>query len=104
MNTEHPPLAPAETHALHAFVEGRVQGVGFRMFVLRTAVALDLCGWVRNRANGQVEVWAEGSPSNVSSLLNQLKQGPPAAVVTHVDFQWVNATGEYQSFILRSTR
>jgi hypothetical protein len=48
-------------HRLHAVVHGRVQGVGFRYFVMREARALGLSGWVRNQADGSVEVEAEGA-------------------------------------------
>jgi acylphosphatase len=46
---------------LHAIVEGRVQGVGFRYFVLEVAELLGIYGWVRNRWDDTVEVLAEGT-------------------------------------------
>ena len=45
---------------LHVHLKGRVQGVGFRYFVQRTASRLEVYGWVRNRWDGSVEVLAEG--------------------------------------------
>jgi acylphosphatase len=46
---------------LHAFVHGRVQGVGYRATTMDEARRLNLAGWVRNRIDGSVEVLAEGS-------------------------------------------
>lgn len=65
-------------------VEGRVQGVGFRYWVLRSARELGLSGYVRNLANGTVEVAAAGSGSALEDLEERLRQGPPAARVAAV--------------------
>ena len=70
---------------LHVLVRGRVQGVGFRWFVRETARELGLAGWVRNRPDGVVEVAAEGSAATLERLREQLRNGPPGAVVTSVD-------------------
>src|SRR3954467_1422204 len=68
-------------------VTGRVQGVGFRWFVEREARALGLGGWVRNRANGSVEVLASGTNQQLNALYDKLKQGPRAARVDNVDVE-----------------
>ena len=65
-------------------VKGRVQGVGFRFWTLRMAEQRGITGWVRNRADGSVEVHAEGSPDALADLDRLLRQGPPASAVTHV--------------------
>jgi acylphosphatase len=70
---------------LHVVVSGRVQGVGFRWFVRETAIELDLAGWVRNRADGLVEVVAEGTDDSVARFRQALVQGPPHAHVASVD-------------------
>lgn len=88
---------------LHAVVEGRVQGVGFRMFVLETARSFQLTGWVRNRWNGSVEVIAEGSLRSLEEFLSKLWIGPPAAHVTHVEFEWQQPSGEFKRFDVRAT-
>ncbi len=54
---------------LHAVVEGHVQGVGFRYFVLTKAQHLNLTGWVRNTAEGNVEVMAEGERVDLDDLI-----------------------------------
>ncbi|HTE45016.1 MAG TPA: acylphosphatase [Gemmatimonadaceae bacterium] len=70
---------------LHVVVHGRVQGVGFRWFVGETARRLDLAGWVRNKADGSVEVAADGNDSAVELLRSGLAKGPPGANVTSVE-------------------
>jgi acylphosphatase len=88
---------------LHAMVTGRVQGVYFRSFVQEQAAELGLKGWVRNRWDGSVEVTAEGFRSKLELLLQALHKGPPSAWVEDVDFEWMNATGEFIGFNVRST-
>jgi acylphosphatase len=88
---------------LHALVSGRVQGVSFRYFVLEQAAELDVNGWVRNRWDGSVEVAAEGPRHKLEQLLQLLRQGPPMAKVEDVDFSWLEASGEFIGFSVRST-
>ncbi len=57
-------------------IRGRVQGVGFRHFVWRTAEELGIRGWVRNREDGSVEVAAWGSEVQLDALSTALGQGP----------------------------
>ena len=65
-------------------VTGRVQGVGFRWFVLKRARALGLGGYVRNREDGSVEVVVLGEPAAVEELAAALAEGPAAARVSAV--------------------
>ncbi|MGH9579503.1 MAG: acylphosphatase [Terriglobales bacterium] len=67
------------------FVRGRVQGVGFRWFVEREAKALGLAGWVRNNADGSVEVLAMGAADRLETLRGRLQAGPLASRVDLVD-------------------
>jgi acylphosphatase len=66
-------------------VRGRVQGVGFRYFVEHSAKALAIKGWVRNVDDGSVEVYAFGTPAQLSDLAGLLWQGPRWAEVRGVD-------------------
>jgi len=84
--------------ALHAVVEGEVQGVGFRYSAQRRARVLGLCGWVRNMADGSVEVWAEGDQESLEDLLDWLSLGPPSAEVTQVRSSWEMPRGIYRDF------
>ena len=88
---------------LHAIVEGRVQGVGFRAFVQQNAYELQLMGWVRNKWDGSVEVLAEGKRGDLERLLAALHRGPRSANVTRVKDSWETATGEFSSFRVRMT-
>ena len=92
-------MSETENQTLRALVRGRVQGVGFRFFVEAQANALGLKGFARNLSNGTtVEVVAEGSISNLETLLSALRQGPPLSHVERVDVSWAAATGDYTSF------
>lgn len=66
-------------------VSGRVQGVGFRWFVLRRAEALGLRGWVRNLPDGRVEVVAGGPAEALSTIDLAIRSGPRLARVDHVE-------------------
>lgn len=88
---------------LHALVEGHVQGVGFRYFVLNRAQELNLTGWVRNTAEGDVEVVAEGEREVLDVLLEALHQGPRSSYVTRVRENWEPHLGEFRIFDVRSS-
>ena len=87
---------------LDAVVVGRVQGVGFRYFVLREAVALGLDGWVANTGDGSVRCVAEGPEADLEALLERLRTGPPAAIVDRVSEAFMPATGTLGPFSIRS--
>jgi acylphosphatase len=72
------------TAEMHLVVRGRVQGVGFRWFVRERARRWGLTGWVRNRADGTVEVAARGDPASLDGLRRDVAAGPPNAVVDSV--------------------
>lgn len=92
-----------ETKRLHAIVEGRVQGVGFRYFVVDMADTLDLDGWVRNRWDESVEVMVEGEEQVLSQFLERLKRGPRGAFIAEVKLEWQTATGEFVGFHVKPT-
>jgi acylphosphatase len=75
----------ATTRTVRLRIEGRVQGVGFRVFVERTAVALGLDGWVRNRRDGGVEAVVSGTPAAVEQMIERCHVGPPASRVDRVE-------------------
>jgi acylphosphatase len=66
-------------------VRGQVQGVGFRYFVEQSAKSLGVRGWVRNVDDGSVEVYAHGTPAQLSELAGLLWKGPRWAEVRHVE-------------------
>jgi acylphosphatase len=77
--------AEKTTQARRFLVRGRVQGVGFRWFVEREAHILGVAGWVRNNADGSVEVLAMGSNEQLVGLRSRLRSGPRAARVDDVE-------------------
>lgn len=90
-------------HQLHAVIQGRVQGVGFRVFVQSYAANLNLNGWVRNTAVGDVEVLAEGQRQALEKLLMLLEAGPRGAHVLNVTREWRQATGLFNQFTIERT-
>jgi acylphosphatase len=75
-------------------VRGRVQGVFYRASCAEQARALGLTGWVRNTVDGRVEAEFEGEPAAVDTMLGWCAQGPPHAVVEHVEVEEAPPTGE----------
>jgi acylphosphatase len=67
------------------FVHGRVQGVGFRWFVQRSAAGIGVDGYARNLDDGRVEVYAAGTPEQLNELSGFLRKGPPMADVRGVE-------------------
>jgi len=74
----------------HIYVEGYVQGVGFRYFVVREAGRLNITGWVRNLYDGRVEIVAEGEEDDIDSFIGVVRRGPPAARVDDVKVEKVS--------------
>jgi acylphosphatase len=88
---------------LHARVTGRVQGVGFRYYVMTAASQIGLRGWVRNRRDGSVEVLAEGDREKLDLLVQALKRGSRSSLVADLKLEWLEASGEFQGFSARET-
>lgn len=93
---------PPEPVRLDALVTGKVHGVGFRYYIYREAQALGLTGWVANVADGSVRCIAEGRREALETLLDRLRDGPPAAIVDGVSVAWMPATGSFGAFGVRS--
>ena len=82
----------------HAIIQGRVQGVFFRMETMKEAQAHDVTGWVRNLPDGAVEAVFEGNKEKVETVLSWCRQGPPAARVDSVDITEEPYTGKLTGF------
>lgn len=89
---------------LIAIAHGRVQGVGFRYYVMENARHLQLSGVCRNLRNGDVEVIAEGEEGALEALVVALKQGPRSSRVEDVTVVWLPPTNEFRTFMIGSTR
>jgi acylphosphatase len=66
-------------------ITGRVQAVGYRAWAIATAERLGLCGWVRNRPDGSVEMLVSGPADAVEAMIAACRRGPPAARVAGVE-------------------
>ena len=77
-------MAAETLEAVHLFISGRVQGVGFRYHTQRTAKRLALLGWVRNLPDGRVEVWAEGGPGPIAEFVDWCGKGPASAQISGI--------------------
>ncbi len=93
---------PDATGRLEATIRGRVQGVGFRYFVIRRATDLGLTGWVANAADGSVRVVAEGATAALDDLEGHLRAGPMGSIIEMVDAVRMPATGSMTRFAIRS--
>ena len=74
--------APIETVLLR--MTGQVQGVGYRLWMRRSAASLGLRGWVRNRTDGSVEALVTGTPEAVAAMIVAARKGPIGAHVKDV--------------------
>lgn len=87
---------------VHVRIEGRVQGVGYRIWTQRTAVARGLLGWVRNRRDGSVEAVFQGPDADVAAMLRACEDGPDGAAVTRVEVL-AEGVGAFVGFEVRET-
>jgi acylphosphatase len=81
-------------------ISGRVQGVGYRFFAERVANQLGVCGCVKNRWDGNVEVYAIGDEVLLEEFKRHLADGPPAARVTSIEESEAPVISRYKSFLI----
>ncbi len=86
---------------VRAIVTGRVQGVFFRASTAAEARRLGVVGWVKNRADGRVELEAEGADDRIASLVAWCEHGPPAASVSGVAVDELAPTATDRGFEIR---
>ena len=86
---------------VHAFYKGWVQGVGFRFTAERIAHELKLTGWVKNLADGRVELLAEGEEDLLKTFLERIRTGTLMSHIQREEVQWTDATGKFKTFGIR---
>jgi len=74
-----------KARSVHIVVKGRVQGVGYRYFVLNKAIELHINGWVKNLPNGDVEIEAHSESTNIKTFIDWLKIGPSMSDVKSIN-------------------
>lgn len=79
---------------MHLVISGRVQGVGYRAWLVARAEAGGLSGWVRNRSDGTVEAFLAGNDHAIVAILSDARRGPAAAQVTAVEARHVDRDPE----------
>jgi acylphosphatase len=94
--------SPAPMGRIEAVVRGRVQGVGYRYFVMRVALGLGLVGWVANEADGSVRCVVEGPAEALDAFESELQDGPTGAIVDAVTAVRMDATAAFSRFEVRS--
>lgn len=82
-------------------VNGLVQGVGYRYFVIREAQKLALNGYVKNLYTGEVLTVVEGEKAIIYELINKLKVGPIHASVKSCKVDWQESKNEFTEFEVR---
>ena len=82
----------------HIFVSGRVQGVLFRRFCQFKAKRLGISGWVRNLADGRVEITAEGEKEKIEEFIKRAKKGLFLARVDNLEVNFEEYRGEFRNF------
>jgi acylphosphatase len=83
-------------------LEGRVQGVGYRIYVSgRAGRWPSITGYVRNTADGKVEVVAEGPPDDLRQFAAEAAKGPPGSFVLNARMEWTEAAGAFRRFEVR---
>lgn len=80
---------------------GWVQGVNFRHEALKFAGEFGVSGWVKNTADGSIEILAQGEKENLEKFLAWASRGPPAAEVDTVDFKWREPGEKFETFEIK---
>lgn len=91
----------AQQTRVRLIVSGRVQGVCFRMETQKAAVRFGVYGWGRNKRDGSVEIIAEGDETDVTSLINWCRTGPPLSSVQKVEVSRQAYQGDFDTFNIR---
>jgi len=87
---------------VHLVVSGMVQGVGFRYYVHRCARQHRLRGWVKNMADGSVEILAEGYEDELKEFIADIKKGARFSRVDEVKVDWRGFSNKFRGFAIVS--
>jgi len=85
---------------VHIIIQGKVQGVFFRVFTKDKAKELELNGFVRNKLDGTVEVVAEGYKDQLQKLVDWCHIGPDLSIVETVQSDWQPYSAQFEEFTI----
>ncbi len=83
---------------IHCFISGRVQGVWFRGWTQKTALAMNITGWVRNLPDGRVECMASAEHAALEEFRARLAKGSPFSRVDTLECEKVPASRKFAGF------
>lgn len=86
--------------AANIYIEGLVQGVGYRHFAFRKSYEFGVNGYVKNLRDGRVLVYAEGDQACMDRFLLELRRGPAGARVREMRLEQKPYTGKYGEFTI----
>ena len=86
---------------IKGYVEGRVQGVGFRYFVKNNANQLNVTGYAKNLPDTRVEFVLQGEQAAITSLLQKINRGPSNSSVKSLESQLQDTDEHYRNFSIR---
>jgi acylphosphatase len=82
----------------HIFISGFVQGVGFRQFVKKNALKLNLTGWIRNLSDNRVEAVFCGSKEQIEKIISICRKGPFLSEVKDIEVISEDSKEYFNSF------
>lgn len=85
----------------HIFIEGRVQGVGFRDFTKVNAEEIGIYGWIQSLPDGRLEAIFAGPLDHIREMVNRCEEGPGPSVVDDIDITVEEPDREYNGFEVR---
>ncbi len=88
--------------SLQCVISGKVQGVFFRSWIHDQAANLGVKGWVRNIADGKVEVLGQGAEASLEEFKSRLIQGSPLSRVENIECKWIDYDKEHTEFEIRT--
>jgi len=83
---------------LQVLFSGRVQGIGFRYTVKQMALGYEVTGWVKNLADGRVELLAEGARDELEAFQVAIPEAGLRRFIRETQSEWSDGTGEFQGF------
>jgi len=85
----------------HLFITGKVQGVGYRVYVSEVALSTGLTGYVMNTHSAHIEAVFEGEKEAIETAIKKCTEGIPSAAIKSVRVKWESHLEDYTAFMIR---